>query len=398
MKSIYRYISCVAIGLTLGLSITLLEKSHSQEYSFRSHYPLLLEVMDSIQTYYVDPISEDELMQAAIEGVFDKLDAYSGLLDKQDFQNIKDSNNGEYFGFGIEIAIEDDKITIITPFAHSPAAQAGIKPGDQIISLNQQTVTSDKLNALLSEMKQHSKDKKAIDIMLTRASTQKTYSVTLKPSTIKITSVKAQLLDNQIGYIRLYNFQENSTKEIISHLFDWQAIPLQGIILDLRNNPGGLLDQAVSIADIFLDKGLIVSTQGRYFDANSDYYASSKSMHKQIPLLVIINKGSASASEVLAAALQDNQRAKLIGQTSYGKGTVQSLIPTLIDGHAIKLTIANYTTPKGKNINKTGIEPNIKIALDKTEADQMLSLMALSDIQQDKLLNTAITWFDKQQP
>lgn len=398
MKSLYRYISCVAIGLTLGLSITLLEKSHSQEYSFRTHYPLLLEVMDSIQTYYVDPISEDELMQAAIAGVFDKLDSYSGLLDKQDFQNIKDSNNGEYFGFGIEIAIEDDKITIITPFAHSPAAQAGIQPGDQIIRLNKQTVTSDKLNALLSEMKQHSKDKKAIDIMLTRATTQKTYSVTLKPSVIKITSVKAQLLDNQIGYIRLYNFQENSTKEITQHLFKWQALPLQGIILDLRNNPGGLLDQAVSIADIFLDKGRIVSTQGRYFDANSDYYASSKSMHDNIPLLVIINKGSASASEVLAAALQDNQRAKLIGQTSYGKGTVQSLIPTLIEGHAIKLTIANYTTPKGKNINKTGIEPDIKIVLEKNEMNQAISLLTHVDIQKDKLLNTAVAWFNQPKP
>lgn len=396
MKSLIRYVSCVAIGLTLGLSLTLFGKSHSQEYTFRTHYPLLLEVMDSIQTYYVDPISEDELMKAAIEGVFSKLDSYSGLLDKQDFQNIRDSNNGEYFGFGIEIAIEDDKITIITPFAHSPAAQAGIKPGDQIISLNKQEVTSDKLNALLGEMKQHSKDKKAIEIMLTRASTQKNYSVTLKPSTIKITSVKAQLLENKIGYIRLYNFQENSTKEIVTHLYNWQAISLNGIIIDLRNNPGGLLDQAVSIADLFLDKGQIVSTQGRYFDANSNYYASSKSMHQSVPILVIINKGSASASEVLAAALQDNQRAKLLGQTSYGKGTVQSLIPTLIEGHAIKLTIANYTTPKGKNINKMGIEPDIKIALNNNETPQQISMVTKSDLEQDKLVNTAVAWFNEQ--
>ncbi len=183
---------------------------------------------------------------------------------------------------------------------------------------------------------------------------------------------------------------------MIRSLNQWQTIPLSGLILDLRNNPGGLLDQAIKIADLFLAKGRIVSTSGRFFDANSDYYASPQTMFTNVPMLVLINKGSASASEVLAAALQDNGRAKLLGETSFGKGTVQSLIPILNDGNAIKLTIAQYNTPKGENIHDIGIEPDIKITNPTGSNEENMAIIdalsAREDVTQDHIVTSAIAW------
>ena len=396
MSGIIRNLSFATAGLALGLSLTLFGQEHTQQYKTRVDYPVLLDVIDTIETYYVKKLTEEELIEAAIEGIFAKLDPYSSFLDKQAFSNIQESNDGEYYGFGVEIATDNDQITIVTPFPQSPAEQAGIMPGDRIVKLNQQLVTADKLETLLNEIKQHSYDKQAIDLELVRANSEVTYKVTISPSLISINSVEAQLLDNQIGYIRLSSFQENSTQDLVKQLALWQTEPLNGLILDLRNNPGGLLDQAIQIADIFLDRGRIVATEGRFFDANSDYYASPQTMVKSVPMLVLINKGSASASEVLAAALQENGRAKLIGQTSFGKGTVQSLIPTLTEGNAIKLTIAKYTTPNGKDIHSKGIEPDIKVALETITSDESMPIIDANslrgDIAEDKLVNSAIAW------
>ncbi len=396
MSGIIRNLSFATAGLALGLSLTLFGQEHTQQYKTRVDYPVLLDVIDTIETYYVKKLTEEELIEAAIEGIFAKLDPYSSFLDKQAFSNIQESNDGEYYGFGVEIATDNDQITIVTPFPQSPAELAGIMPGDRIVKLNQQLVTADKLETLLNEIKQHSYDKQAIELELVRANSEVTYKVTISPSLISINSVEAQLLDNQIGYIRLSSFQENSTQDLVKQLALWQTRPLNGLILDLRNNPGGLLDQAIQIADIFLDRGRIVATEGRFFDANSDYYASPQTMVKSVPMLVLINKGSASASEVLAAALQENGRAKLIGQTSFGKGTVQSLIPTLTEGNAIKLTIAKYTTPNGKDIHSKGIEPDIKVALETITSDKSMPIIDANslrgDIAEDKLVNSAIAW------
>ena len=396
MSGVIRNLSFATAGLALGLSLTLFGQEHTQQYKTRVDYPVLLDVIDTIETYYVKKLTEEELIEAAIEGIFSKLDPYSSFLDKQAFSNIQESNDGEYYGFGVEIATDNDQITIVTPFPQSPAELAGIMPGDRIVKLNQQLVTADKLETLLNEIKQHSYDKQAIDLELVRANSEVTYKVTISPSLISINSVEAQLLDNQIGYIRLSSFQENSTQDLVKQLALWQKKPLNGLILDLRNNPGGLLDQAIQIADIFLDRGRIVATEGRFFDANSDYYASPQTMVKSVPMLVLINKGSASASEVLAAALQENGRAKLISQTSFGKGTVQSLIPTLTEGNAIKLTIAKYTTPNGKDIHSKGIEPDIKVALETITSDESMPIIDANslhgDIAEDKLVNSAIAW------
>ena len=401
MSKYIRYLCSILVGVGLGISVTLSGQENAEQYHHNLNYPLLLDVIDTVETYYVTEMSQDELIAAAIEGIFAKLDPYSNFLDKQEFSNIRNANKGEYFGFGIEIAAEDGKITIITPFAGSPAERAGIKAGDRIVKLNNNNVDYSKLDDLLKEIKKHSQNNQSIVLALTHSNMDTVYEVTLVPSLISVQSVTAELLDGNIGFIKLASFQDNSTEEMVKQLALWQPLKLKGLILDLRNNPGGLLDQAIKIADIFLEKGRIVSTEGRFFDANSDYYASPQTMLNDVPMLVLINKGSASASEVLAAALQDNKRAKLIGETSFGKGTVQSLIPTLMEGNAIKLTIAKYTTPNGRDINSKGIEPDIKLQLDTVTNEQTVPIIDETNVhdkiednnvETDLILDSAISW------
>lgn len=396
MKHMIRYISCVGLGLTLGLSISLSSQENAKSYRSDFDYPLLQDVLETVETYYVKTVSKEELVQAAIKGIFEHLDPYSSFLNHQELLDLKDSNRGEYFGFGFEVATQNDHINIIAPFAHSPAEQAGIRAGDIIVKLNDTLATETNLANILAEIKKHSLSNQSIKLVLKHSNDDATFEVSLKPSTITIESVTTQLLDGNIGYVRLSSFQENSTEDMVRSLSQWQNKPLAGLILDLRNNPGGLLDQAVKIADLFLAKGRIVSTSGRFFDANSDYYASPQTMLTNVPMLVLINKGSASASEVLAAALQENGRAKLLGETSFGKGTVQSLIPILEDGNAIKLTIAQYNTPRGENIHNIGIVPDIKIAAETGSGAGNLAIIdalsAHASLAQDHQVTSAIAW------
>lgn len=398
MAKLSRYICCVALGLALGLSITLSSKENTKAYGDDYTYPMLLDIIDTIETYYVKQVSKEELIEAAIQGIFDKLDPYSNFLNHQDLTNLQDSNKGEYFGFGFEVATDNDKITIVTPFADSPAENAGIEPGDTIVEFNDKSVSEKNLADVLAEIKRHSLQNLSIDLKLTKNNTDQTFDVTLVPSTISVESVTSHLLDNNIGYIKLDSFQEDSSRDIVAQLTQWRTHQLQGLILDLRNNPGGLLDQAIQIADIFLSRGRIVSTEGRFFDSNSDYFASPQSMFSHLPLIVLINKGSASASEVLAAALQENNRATLIGEKSFGKGTVQSLIPTLNHGNAIKLTIAKYSTPNGLDIHSKGIEPDIKVISELVTGQENMPIIANTsphdDIAEDKLINSAIAWME----
>ncbi|MCG9698439.1 S41 family peptidase [Shewanella sp. Isolate11] len=396
MAKYIRYFICIAFGLTLGLSITLSGKENTRAPQTKASYPLLMDIISTVETYYVDEVTQEELIQAAINGIFTQLDPYSAFLDQEAFSEIKDANRGEYFGFGIEVATEEDQVTIISPFPHSPAAIAGIQPGDRIVKVNNKNVNAKRLDSVLKQIKFHSQNNLAINLSLSRHNSNQIIDVTLKPSLIDVHSISGELLQGSIGYLKISSFQDDTTADLIKQLSQWQDKPITGLILDLRNNPGGLLDQAIKIADLFLAKGRIVSTRGRFFDANSDYFASPQNMFAQLPLTVLINKGSASASEVLAAALQENKRATLIGEKSFGKGTVQSLIPTLIEGNAIKLTIAHYTTPKGRDIHSIGVEPDINIETETITADENMpiinSLSPHDEIAKDKLVNLAITW------
>ncbi|MGL5906916.1 MAG: S41 family peptidase [Shewanella sp.] len=430
MQQLIRNIAHLGIGLLLGLCISLSSQEHASSQSDAhlrsdhknnplsehtcddiSHninhninhnisdefgYPLLQDVLETVETYYVKTVTREELVQAAIQGIFEHLDPYSSFLKHQDLLDLQDTNRGEYFGYGFEVASDKDHLSIIAPFANSPAQRAGIQAGDRIIKLNHTAISEKNLNDILTEIKQHSLRKQSIMLTLTQLNSGTEYQVTLAPSQINIQSVTSKLIDNHIGYIRLSSFQENTTAEMIRTLAQWQTRSLTGVILDLRNNPGGLFDQAIEVADLFLAKGKIVSTSGRFFDANADYFASPQTMLTNVPMLVLINKGSASAAEVLAAALQENERATLLGETSFGKGTVQNLIPILNDGNAIKLTIAQYNTPKGDNIHEIGIEPDIKFSNPTRPSPDTKAIIdatqTTSQAAQDPLVSTAISW------
>lgn len=381
------------VGITLGLSITLASQENTRTTEAEYSYPLLLDILETIETYYVDQVSEQQLIQAAIKGIFTELDPYSTFLAPDQLLDLQQSNKGEYFGFGLEIDTNDGLITVVAPYPNSPAAAANIKSGDHIIKLNDAEITADNLTEVLALIRLHGQTKQTINLTLDRKGQIEPVNLALTPAKIIVDSMKAQLIDD-IAYLKLTSFQESSHDEISAQLKLWQQQPIKGIILDLRNNPGGLLDQAISIADLFLDNGRIVSTEGRIYDANSEYFASKDTLYANTPMIVLINQGSASAAEVLAAALQENNRAKLLGQKSFGKGTVQSLIPTLIDGNAIKLTIAKYNTPSGSNIHKIGIEPDIKVNIGQVdlETETLISTETSANIEDDYLVNSAIIW------
>ncbi|QIR16005.1 S41 family peptidase [Shewanella aestuarii] len=404
MHHTIRNIGCFVLGVCTALSISLSSSEHTQQIRplYQDYdYPLLMDVIDTIETYYVDKVDRQQLIHAAINGIFTELDPYSVFLNQQDFQAITESSQGEYFGFGFEVASDNGQITIITPFKNSPAERANIKPGDTILSFNHTQVNAQNLQGILTDIRRHSINNQAISLTLKPANTDVIKEVFLQPDTIHIESINSEIIADNIGYIHLTNFQEDATEAIAQQAAAWQHLPLKGIILDIRNNPGGLLDQAVQIADLFLSKGRIVSTSGRFFDANEDYYASAANIFTGLPMVVLINKGSASASEVLAAALQENQRAILIGETSFGKGTVQSLIPMLGQSNAIKLTIAQCNTPNGNNINSIGIEPDIKIAISAVTEDNNMSIIDSHNMLEqdyDQQIDSAIKWFNHREP
>ncbi|QBF83095.1 S41 family peptidase [Shewanella maritima] len=401
MHQSLRYLACFICGVLVAMSVSLSSSEHTfiraessgQEYDLA----LLYDVIDTVETYYLNQVERPELIKAAIDGVFKHLDPYSGFLNRQAFQSLTDSNKGEYFGFGFEVATEGGKITVITPFAGSPAANAGIMPGDVISHFNEVEVTESNLNMVLTGIKQHSQQNQAINLTVVSDALDEQRELIISPSHVHIESIQARVINN-IGYINIANFQSDAAKAIIKQSIAWQELQLDGVILDVRNNPGGLLDQAIEIADLFLDKGRIVSTQGRFFDANEDYYASKHTIFNQLPVAVLINKGSASASEVLAAALQENDRAVLLGEKSFGKGTVQSLIPMLSQGNAIKLTIAKYNTPKGNDIHSVGIAPDIKVDFNTVSTNTNVPIITaynLDDPLKDLHISSAINWISQ---
>ena len=399
MQQFTRYLCCFVLGacVALSLSISSSEQAYQKSIYHDADFPLLVDIIDTIETYYVDKVDRETLINAAIKGIFDKLDPYSGFLNKEGYQALNDANRGEYFGFGFEVATDDGQITIVTPFKHSPAERAGIEAGDKIIKFNDTPVDETNYQSVLTEIRFHSTHNYAITLTLKKASSHQEYVLTLLPDFVYIQSLESYILEDDIGYIHLTSFQEDATQAIIEQAKKWQDNDLKGIVLDVRNNPGGLLEQAISIADLFLEQGKIVSTNGRFFDANEDYYASGQSIFNNIPMAVLINKGSASASEVLAAALQENNRALIFGETSFGKGTVQSIIPMLGHSNAVKLTIANYSTPNGNNIHHKGITPDIEIKISAVTDHTNMPIIVpqnLIELNYDQQVASAIAWID----
>ena len=317
---------------------------------------LFTQVFEQVRTGYIEELSDSQLFDRAIEGLLENLDPHSIYLNEEDYQELQEDTSGDYGGVGMEVTTDQGLILVVTPLDNSPAAEAGIKAGDYIVEIDGQSVRGIGLQKATELLR--GEQGTMVSIGLLRSEQTEIKNLTLERKIIHINSVRSRILEEGYGYIRIAQFQSDSGNEFKSALDELQAEgPLQGLILDLRNNPGGLLPESIAIADALLDQGLIVYTEGRLPSANIEYQARSGDLLNGAPIAVIINGGSASASEIVAGALQDQGRATILGNRSFGKGSVQTLMP-LGDGRAIKLTTANYFTPSGRSIHGEGIEPD----------------------------------------
>jgi carboxyl-terminal processing protease len=324
------------------------------------------EVFERIRDNYVEPADEEKLIEAAVNGMLTSLDPHSSYMNPKDYQDMQVQTKGEFGGLGIQVTMEEGLVKVISPVDGSPAAEAGIQPNDLISALDGQPIMGLTLDQAVEKMR--GEVGSSIRLTVIRAN-QDPFDVTLKRAVIEVESVRWELEEGNIGYVRISSFTEKSDsglKNAITKLKEATKGDLQGLILDLRNNPGGLLDQAISISDDFLDKGEIVSTRGRKSEEAQRWNAETGDLIDGKPLVVLINGGSASASEIVAGALQDQRRSIILGTQSFGKGSVQSIIPIPNHG-AIRLTTARYYTPSGRSIQAKGIEPDIAVQQAKVE-------------------------------
>ena len=316
------------------------------------------EVLDKINKEYVEEIDQSDAMDAAINGVLQSLDPYSAYMSPQTFKEMETETSGKFGGLGIEVGMEFGVVKVITPMDGSPAEREGVKAGDYIVKINGIQVQGKTLSEAVELMRGPVGSK--LEITIRRKGVKKALIFEITREIIEVKSVKSKIIDDSVGYIKLTAFNENSSKQIKNKIKKLKKNKINKYVLDLRNNPGGLLSQAVKISDFFLDNGEIVSTKSRKSSENRKYFAKKGDIINGETLLVLINYGSASASEIVAGALKDHKRAIVIGENSYGKGSVQSIIPLKNNG-AIRLTISKYYLPSGKSISGTGITPDIEV-------------------------------------
>ena len=325
------------------------------------------DVLDTVERQYVTDVDETKLIESAIDGMLTSLDPHSGYLNAESFDEMRDQTRGEYGGLGIEVTSEDGVVKVISPMDDTPAARAGVKAGDYITAVNGESVLGMTVSEAVKQMR--GKPGEAVTLSIAREKSDP-FDVEIVREVIKPKSAVARM-EGDYGYLRVSAFNERTTEEAEQAFGDLRAKnpQMKGLILDLRNNPGGLLDQAVGISDLFLENGEIVSQRGRDPRDVERYNARSGDIAEGLPMVVLINTGSASAAEIVAGALQDRKRAELVGLTSFGKGSVQTVIPLRggMDG-ALKLTTARYYTPSGRSIQQTGIEPDLEVASTRDEA------------------------------
>ena len=349
----------------------------SSENNIYEKIDLFGEVLEKINKEYVDEINQSESMDSAINGLLQSLDPYSAYMSPEIFNEMQTETSGKFGGLGIEVGMEAGVVKVISPIDDTPASKAGIKAGDYIVKINETQVQGKSLSEAVDLMR--GPVGSAIELTVRRRGERKALTFKIVREIIQIQSVKADLLEKNIGYLRLTSFNENSDTQIKKQIKELEENKnVKAYILDLRNNPGGLLSQAIKIADFFLDNGEIVSTKSRKASENRKWFAKKGDLTDGKSLIVLINYGSASASEIVAGALKDHKRAILLGENSYGKGSVQSIIPLKNDG-AIRLTIAKYYLPSGKSISEVGVSPDIEIEEEteefriKTETDNQLN-------------------------
>ncbi len=349
----------------------------SSENNIYNKIDLFGEVLEKINKEYVDEINQSESMDSAINGLLQSLDPYSAYMSPEIFNEMRTETSGEFGGLGIEVSMESGVVKVISPIDDTPAFKAGIKAGDYIVKINNNQVQGKSLSEAVDLMR--GPVGSSIELTVRRRGEKKALTFNIVREIIQIKSVKSDLLEKNIGYIRLTSFNENSGKQIEREIKKLEKNKnISAYILDLRNNPGGLLSQAIKISDFFLNTGEIVSTKSRKPSENRKWFAKKGDLTNGKTLIVLINYGSASASEIVAGALKDHKRAILLGKNSFGKGSVQSIIPLKNDG-AIRLTVAKYYLPSGKSISEVGVSPDIEIDEEseefriKTETDNQLN-------------------------
>ncbi|MDC2969760.1 S41 family peptidase [Candidatus Pelagibacter sp.] len=355
----------------------LTQNIYSSEVNIYQKIDLFGEVLEKINEEYVDEINQSESMDSAINGLLQSLDPYSAYMSPEIFKEMQTETSGKFGGLGIEVTMESGVVKVITPIDDTPASRAGVKAGDYIVKINNIQVQGKSLSEAVDLMR--GPVGSGIEITIRRRGLKKALTLNIVREIIQVKSVKADLIEKNIGYIRLTSFNENSGNQIKKEIEKLEKNKnLKGYILDLRNNPGGLLTQAIKISDYFLENGEIVSTKSRKAYENRKWFAKKGDLIKGKAMIVLINYGSASASEIVAGALKDHKRAILIGENSYGKGSVQSIIPLKNRG-AIRLTVAKYYLPSGKSISEVGVSPDIEISEStddfkiKTETDNQLN-------------------------
>jgi carboxyl-terminal processing protease len=394
-----RAILVVVVGTVMGLSLSFSGGFMAQRHPVDDHERamdqarLFAEVMQRVKREYVEPIDDSELLDAAIRGMVSDLDAHSEFLDADEYRDIRISTTGSYSGIGVEVNEKDGVVTVITPMAGSPAARSGIRSGDQIIAVDGNAIDVENLHDMMTTMRGRAGTK--VSVTVDRDGEAIVHE--MRREVIRVASVHHDLLSSSYGYVRVNQFSETTARELsraIDEMQDENDGMLSGLVLDLRNNPGGVLDAAVDVSDLFLDFGVIVSAEGRTADSRFRRSAHRGDVLDGADMVVLVNEGSASASEIVAGALQDHGRATVVGTKTFGKGLVQTVMP-LSMGRAIKLTTSRYYTPSGDSIHETGITPDVFV--EDTLGYPDMSLTGIIDREQDAQLVEAVDRLQRQQ-
>ncbi|MFP4695017.1 S41 family peptidase [Thiohalospira sp.] len=381
----------LSLGVALGIAISLghsvlAQRGPVQEVSEESELPLeqlrtFSEVFARVKGSYVEEVSDDELLENAIRGMLSGLDPHSDYLDADDFQKLQEGTQGEFGGLGIEVTMEDGQVKVIAPIDDTPAERAGVQAGDLIVRIDSKPVKKMSLGEAVDKMR--GEPGSEIELTILREGRDEPLELTLERAVIEVESVKSRMLEDGYGYLRITNFQSRTGKDVVNaveSLREENDGALDGMVLDMRNNPGGVLDAAVDVSDAFLNEGRIVYTKGRVKDAKMSFSAEEGDILDGAPIVVLTNNGSASASEIVAGALQDHRRALVMGQETFGKGSVQTVLP-LGGSTAVKLTTARYYTPDGRSIQAEGIKPDVSLEnLRLTRAEEGGRRMRESDL------------------
>ena len=387
-----RAVLVIVIGLVMGLSLSFgggligNGKPPTKEEMAWEQARLFAEVLDRVKRDYVEPLDDAVLLESAIRGMVSDLDAHSQYLDAGEYRDIRISTTGSYTGIGIEVDQVGGNVTVVTPIAGSPAARSGMRAGDRIISVDGVSVEADNLQETIGRLRGFAGSQVTVTVLRG----EQVIDHSMRRQIIRMASVHKEMLAPAYGYVRVSQFSENTARELgraVDALQEANGGMLEGLVLDLRNNPGGVLDSAVDVSDLFLDSGVIVTADGRSIDARFTRSAHRGDILDGAALVVIVNGGSASAAEIVAGALQDHNRALVVGTETFGKGLVQTVVP-LSKGRAIKLTTSRYFTPSGDSIQDVGITPDVFV--DDTPGYPDLSLTGLLDQQADQQLAEAI--------